>query len=64
MIVGKCYNNLINYIMKDGPSLMWTADRDAALDIDPSRAQEMAPMLETKLNIEFRYEGKVWTEEK
>lgn len=43
---------------------MWTADRDAALDIDPSRAREMAPMLETKLNIEFRYEGKVWAEEK
>ncbi len=64
MIVGKCYNNITNYVMKDGTSLMWTLDRTQALDMDPNKASEMAPRLELKLNQQFRYDGKVWVEEK
>ena len=64
MIIGKCYNRFTDYIMKDGVSLMWTTDRSAALDMDPKLASEMAPELELRLNQQFRYDGKVWTEEK
>lgn len=64
MIVGKCYNQFTDYVMKDGASLMWTRDRSQALDMDAKTASEMAPRLELKYNNLYRHDGKVWTEEK